>query len=48
VRVTLSRRRADEGSVVLAAIAIPYRQRHQLGGWVLIVQARCRGRPGSP
>jgi membrane associated rhomboid family serine protease len=40
VRVTPSRRRADEWAVVLAAADIRYRLRHRLDGWALIVAAR--------
>jgi membrane associated rhomboid family serine protease len=40
VRVTPSRRRADEWAVVLAAADIRYRLRHRLDGWALIVPAR--------
>ena len=37
VRVTPSRRRADEWAVVLAAENIPYRLRQRLDGWALLV-----------
>jgi membrane associated rhomboid family serine protease len=40
VRVTPSRRRAEEWTVVLAAADIRYRLRHRLDGWALIVPAR--------
>src|SRR5262245_42789984 len=40
VRVTPSRRRADEWAVVLAAADIRYRLRHRLDGWAVIVSAR--------
>jgi membrane associated rhomboid family serine protease len=37
VRVTESRRRADEWAVVLAAAGIAHWQRHRLDGWALLV-----------
>jgi membrane associated rhomboid family serine protease len=37
VRVTESRRRADEWAVVLAAAGIPHWLRHRLDGWALLV-----------
>src|SRR4029450_1889159 len=39
VRVTPSRRRADEWAVVLAAAGIPHWLRQRLDGWALIVSA---------
>jgi membrane associated rhomboid family serine protease len=39
VRVTESRRRADEWAVVLAAAGIPHWLRHRLDGWALMVTA---------
>jgi membrane associated rhomboid family serine protease len=40
VRVTPSRRRADEWALVLAAADIPHWQRRRLDGWALLVPAR--------